>query len=156
MISEWWPPCPGIRRLACNRIRKAIEAQGKAVELRKLRDEVKQQESSIRTMQSEIDAIRMALEGGITQFEYDKLEYLDRDAPFMCDFHHNLGAEMKRLYDHGYVRETEFGSGPTLDSHRYAGQPFDMKGHYLLTDKGRVYPQLRREWQKRPRAAAAG
>ena len=51
---------------ACTRIRSVIETQGKAAELQKLKNEVKQQESDIR-------AIRVALNGIVTKFEIDYL-----------------------------------------------------------------------------------
>lgn len=139
---------------ACSRIQRSIETQGKAADWQRLNREVKEQDSAIRTMQMEIDAIRMALEGSITQFEYDKLEGLDRSGPFMCWFHDNLRPEMRRLFAHGYVAETGFGSGRSLEQHRHSGKQFDLKAHFVLTDKGRAYLKLRRDWQGRSKAAA--
>jgi hypothetical protein len=104
--------------------------------------------------QKVIDAIRTALDQVITRFEYDKLEGLEREGPFMCYFHDNLMAEMKRLYDHGFVAETEFGRGPQLEKHRGSNQPFDLKWHFVLTESGKNYLQCRRQWHNMPVAEA--
>ncbi len=101
----------------------------------------------VNEQQEILNAIRTALEGIITRFEYDKLEGLEHEGPFMCNFHDNLLSEMKQLYDHGFVDETEFGSGPKLGQYRGFGQPFDLKKHFKLTESGKKYLQCRREWQ---------
>jgi hypothetical protein len=108
--------------------------------LRDLDDRVNEQ-------QEILDAIRTAIEGIVTRFEYDKLVGLERDGPFMCNYHENLLHEMKQLYDHGFVKETEFGSGPKVDQYRGSSQPFDLKNHFVLAESGEKYLQCRREWQ---------
>jgi hypothetical protein len=141
---------------ACYRIRKAIEAQGEAADWQKLRADLNEHDTALRSMQMELETLRMALEGAITQFEYDKLEGLDHEGPFLCWFHENMRAEMRRLVAHGYAREAWFGAGRALEKHRHSGRQFDLKDHFALTDKGRAYLHLRRDWQARAGAVSGG
>ncbi len=108
----------------------------------------------VNDQQKMIDAIRTALEQVITQFEYEKLEGLERNEPFMCHYHDNMMSEMKRLYDHGFVTETEHGRGPQLAEKRGSRDRFDLKWYYKLTEPGRKYLQCRREWHNMPVAKA--
>ncbi len=96
-----------------------------------------------------INAVTTVIEFGVTtRFEYDKLKGLERDEPFMCHYHENLAAEMKRLYDRGFVAETEYGRGPHIEDKRNTKEEFDLKYYYRLTNAGKTYLKCRREWRK--------
>lgn len=96
--------------------------------------------------QKMIDALRTAVEGVVTKYEYEKLVGLGADGPFLCWFHDNLPSEMKRLYDHGFVKEAKHGSGPKL-SHQNRDEEFDLKVYYRIDEPGERYLELRRAWQ---------
>ena len=95
--------------------------------------------------QKMIDALRVAVEGVVTKYEYEKLVGLYEAGPFRCWFHENLPSEMKRLYDHGFVKEAKHGSGPKL-SNQSRHEEFDLKVYYHIDEPGKRYLQLRRTW----------
>jgi hypothetical protein len=129
----------------CTRIRNAIEAQGKAAELQKLKDEVKQQEL-------DIQAIRVALRGIMTKFEIDYLRRLAKAEPWNVRYDPDTYYRLKRLDDMGFVLPTEIdGQRRLIRIQELFGDEnipveerkwFNLKDYAEITEAGKEYVKL--------------
>jgi len=130
---------------ACTRIRNVIEALGKAAELQKLKNKVKQQES-------DIQAIRVALRGIVTKFEIDYLRRLAKAEPWPCRYDPDTYYRLKRLDDMGFVLPTVIDSDRRLIriQERFGEESipveqrewFNMKDYVEITEAGKEYVKL--------------
>jgi predicted nucleotide-binding protein len=130
---------------ACHKIRKTIEAQGKAVEVHRLKNEINRQGVDIQMMKA-------ALRGIVTRFEIDYLRRLGRDEPWNCRFDPDTYVRLKRLDDMGFVLPTLKDGGRRLvriqklfgDENIPVDQRkwFDMKEYVEITADGKNYVAL--------------
>lgn len=130
---------------ACTRIRNVIETQGKAAELQKLKNEVKQQESDIR-------AIRVALKGIVTKFEIDYLRRLAKTESWDVRYDPDTYYRLKRLDDMGFVLPTVIDGDRRLIriQERFGDESipveerkwFNMKDYVEITQDGKKYLEL--------------
>jgi hypothetical protein len=130
---------------ACTRIRDVIEALGKAAELQKLKNEVKQQES-------DIQAIRVALRGIVTKFEIDYLRRLAKAKSWDVRYEPDTYYRLKRLDDMGFVLPKVIDGQRRLIriQERFGDESipvekrewFNMKDYAEITPEGKNYLNL--------------
>ena len=97
------------------------------------------------TLQSEVDTMRIVLEGIVTKWELDKLKGLAKDDPFMVRYRSSLYGELKHLDAMGYIRPQE-GRGLRDIRNQYERnrhEKFDLKDYVRITDEGKEYLELR-------------
>lgn len=136
---------------ACAAIRRVIRDLGpsEAKTGRAITDLTERQQQQERELSQHRDAIRslqVALQGIVTNYEFDKLRGLDAARPFLCHYSDDLYNELKRLRAMGLVRNYE-GVGLSTIRSRYKDrdQQFDLKDFFFITEEGREYLRLRRE-----------
>lgn len=130
---------------ACNKIRNAMEMQGKAADLQRLKGELNRQSS-------DIQAIKVALRGIVTRFEIDYLRRLARAEPWKCRYDPDTFYRLKRLDDMGFVLPTVIeGSRRLVRIQELFGDEsipvdqrkwFDMKDYVEITEDGKGYVAL--------------
>ena len=103
------------------------------------------QEETLAQQQSEIRSLQVALQGIVTDYEYDKLAGLQSEQPFLCYYSDDLYNELKRLRAMGLVTNRE-GVGLSSIRRDYKDRPFqfDLKNFFSLTERGREYLTLRK------------
>jgi len=86
------------------------------------------QEQTLSKQQAEIRSLQVALQGIVTQYEFDKLVGLSTDAPFPCYYSDDLYAELKRLRAMSLVHHHD-GVGLSIIRKEYkdSNQQFDLK-----------------------------
>jgi hypothetical protein len=122
---------------ACTKIRNAIRAHGRSVQLGKV-------EARQDILQAQIHVLQIVIKGIVTKFEYEKLEGLARSGPFLVTYRKDdMYEELKRLDSIQYI-ERQPGYGIT-SIHRQADIPgeFDLKQYVRITDQGLEYLKLR-------------
>jgi hypothetical protein len=136
---------------ACDSIRKVIGDLGfseakVAKQLNAIRSRQEQHESQLSLQQSEIRGLQVALQGIVTQFEYDKLAGIVQEDPFLCWYSDDLYNELKRLRAMMLISNYP-GLGLSTIRQGYKDRPeqFDLKHFFFITDHGREYIRLRRE-----------
>jgi hypothetical protein len=150
-----WPRADDNKRAAvgsaCNRICQIVRDLGvvdartsKALGDLRSRQEVQGQE--LVRQQAQIRSLRVALQGIVTTYEFDKLVGLRADTPFMCYYSEDLYQELKRLRAMGLVRHHE-GTGLSVLKRDYKDRhaTFDLHRFFYITDSGVEYLNLRRE-----------
>jgi hypothetical protein len=128
---------------SCDSIRIAIEALGQAEaktaqKLTHLQARQEDIESTVRTLQ-------IVVRGILTEWEYEKLQGLARQQPFLVRFHNKMLDELYRLRALGYVTAAP---GRTISSIRGrdgTGEEFDLKEYIQITPAGQDYLTLREE-----------
>ncbi|HJQ38195.1 MAG TPA: nucleotide-binding protein [Thermoanaerobaculia bacterium] len=136
---------------ACDGIRQVIQELGpsEAKTARAITDLSEKQEQQERQLSEHRDAIRflqVALQGIVTNYEFDKLQGLDREGSFLCYYSDDLFNEMKRLRAMGLVTNYDgMGLGVIRAKYKDRDERFDMKRYFFVTDQGREYLRLRRE-----------
>jgi hypothetical protein len=129
---------------ACDSIRKIVAELGfseakVAKEVRALRSGQERQEGEIR-------ALKFAIQGIVTQYEYDKLVGLEGKGPFLCYYSEDLYNELKHLRamllikNHGTV-----GLGTIRKEYKDRDQQFDLKRYFYITEQGSDYLRIRNE-----------
>src|SRR5262249_21137713 len=107
-----WPRDDGNYRAAvgaaCDSIREEVRDLGFAdtktsQAITNLSAKQQQQEHQLDEHHDAIRSLQVALQGIVTRYEFEKLEGLTRDAPFMCYYSDDLYNEMKRLRAMGLV-----------------------------------------------------
>jgi len=98
--------------------------------------------------QAQIRSLQVALQGIVTQFEFDKLIGLSSDHAFLCYYSDDLYGELKRLRAMGLIRNHE-GTGLSTIRRDYKdrNEQFDLKRFFYITTAGQEYLTLRRELQ---------
>jgi predicted nucleotide-binding protein with TIR-like domain len=104
------------------------------------------QEVTLARQQSEIRSLQVALQGIVTDYEYDKLAGLASDRSFLCYYSDDLYNEVKRLRAMGLAKNYEgVGLSSIRREYKDRGVQFDLKQFFFLTDRGREYLNLRKD-----------
>lgn len=136
---------------ACDSIRKIIGDLGfsetkVAKQLSAIRSRQEQHESQLSFQQSEIRVLKVALQGIVTQYEYDKLVGIEQDGPFLCWYSDDLYNELKRLRAMMLIRNLlGAGLGTIRREYKDRNEQFDLKHFFFITEQGREYLRLRSE-----------
>jgi hypothetical protein len=143
---------------ACDSIRRIIRELGvseaktaaalDAIRSRQERqqEDQEQQQQELSRQRAAIRSLQVALQGVVTQYEYDKLVGLNGDQPFMCYYSEDLYNELKRLRAMNLARHHE-GTGLQAIRQQFKDTPgqFDLKRFFYITPEGREYLKLRHE-----------
>jgi hypothetical protein len=136
---------------ACDSIRKIIGDLGfsetkVAKQLSAIRSRQERHESQLSLQGSEIRVLKIALQGIVTQYEYDKLVGLEQDGAFLCWYSDDLYNELKRLRAMMLIRNHfEVGLGTIRRGYKDRNEQFDLKHFFFITEQGREYLRLRGE-----------
>jgi Predicted nucleotide-binding protein containing TIR-like domain len=139
---------------ACDSIRQVIRELGPseakmAQAIGQITSRQEEQQQELAEHQSQIRSLQVALQGIVTQFEFDKLTGLNDDQPFLCYYSEDLYSEVKRLRAMGLVENYEGTALSTIrQNYKNSNEQFDLKRFFRITDAGREYLSLRRELQK--------
>lgn len=136
---------------ACASIRRAIQALG-FVDTRTsqaVSELARKQQTSERMLSEHARQIRwmqVALQGIVTQYEFDKLVGLRRPEPFWVQYSDDLHGELKHLRAMGLARHND-GTSLSQMRDRYRGRPdrFDLRAFVHLTQAGAEYLELREQ-----------
>src|SRR5688572_26806478 len=138
---------------ACDSIRSAIRELGLSPQkttqaIGQLTSRQDRQQEELAQQQSEIRSLQIALQGIVTQFEFDKLVGLNEDHAFLCYYSEDLYGELKRLRAMGLVRNHD-GTGLSSMRRDYKdrNEEFDLKRFFYITPAGKEYLALRRDLQ---------
>jgi hypothetical protein len=107
--------------------------------LRKADEQQKNQQSEILRQGDLLEMLYEAVQHNLTDSEYKHLKNLDSDAPGY-NLNEFLPYEMIRLYQHGFVEETEFGSTGKMKNQ--GNNEFNLKNFYRITSKGKKHMHL--------------
>jgi hypothetical protein len=136
---------------ACDSIRQVIRQLGvsetrSAQAISALTSAQNRQQEELTRHSAQIRFLQVALQGIVTQFEFDKLIGLNGSAPFLCYYSDDLYAEMKRLRAMGLVHHFEgTGLGAIRRDFKDRDAQFDLKRFFYITSAGQEYVALRRE-----------
>ena len=136
------PACDSIRQV----IRELGPSEAKMVQaIGQITTKQEKQQQELAQHQSQIRSLQVALQGIVTQFEFDKLSGLNDDPPFLCYYSEDLYNELKRLRAMGLVQNYE-GTGLSTIRRNYKDRnvQFDLKLFFRITHAGREYLSLRR------------
>ena len=113
---------------------------------REIKDHQDRQGDLLLRQQAQIQALRAAVRGIVTRYEYDKLLGLSREEPFLCTYSEDMCEELKRLRALGLISHHDgTGIAKMERDHQGKTQPFDVKHYFYITDEGRRYLQIRTE-----------
>lgn len=135
----------------CDSIRKVIRDLGvtdvkSAKAIGDITSRQDRQEQELSHQQAQIRSIQVALQGIVTQYEFDKLVGLDADDIFLCYYSDDLYTELKRLRAMGLVRHREgVGLAAMRRDYKDRNEKFDLKRFFYITDQGREYLKLRHQ-----------
>lgn len=136
---------------ACDNIRQVIRELGPSQQktahaIGELTSRQNRQQQELAHQQAQIRSLEVALQGILTQYEFDKLNGLNRDEPFLCYYSDDLHAEVKRLRAMGLVSNHQgTGLGAIRRDYKDRNEQFDLKRFFYITTAGREYLFLRRE-----------
>jgi hypothetical protein len=150
-----WPRSDNNHRAAlgaaCDGIRQAIRDLGiidkkTSRAIGEIRSRQKLQGQELSRQQAQIRSLQVALQGIVTEYEFDKLVGLQRAEPFICYYSEDLYSELKRLRAMGLVRNHE-GTGFAAIKRDYKDRDkkFDLKRYFYITANGVEYLKLRGE-----------
>lgn len=153
-LSFVWPRADGSHRSAVGSatdtiariVRNLGHAESRnALAITALSARQERQEATLARQQAEIRSIQVALQGIVSDYEYDKLAGLAADRPFLCYYSDDLFDEMKRLRAMGLAMNHE-GVGLAAMQRDYKDRhvQFDLKRFFFLTERGREYLNLRK------------
>jgi hypothetical protein len=94
-------------------------------------------------IESTVKTLQIVVRGILTEWEYQKLQGLVRQQPFLVRFHNKMLDELYRLRALGYVT---MAPGRTISSLRERdgmGKEFDLKEYVQITAEGQEYLKLR-------------
>jgi len=138
---------------ACDSIRRAIHALGvseskTAHAIGALTQRQERQQEELSAQKAQIRSLQVALQGIVTQYEFEKLTGLARQPPFECYYSEDLYAELKRLRAMGLIRNHD-GTGltPLRRDYKDKNRQFDLHHFFFLTKEGKEYLALRHELQ---------
>jgi hypothetical protein len=136
---------------ACASIRRAIQALGftESKTSKTVTELARKQQTNERVLSEHARQIRwmqVALQGIVTQYEFDKLVGLHRPEPFWCDYSDDLFSELKHLRAMGLARHND-GTGLSRMRDMYRGRRdrFDLKQFFHITQAGMEYLELREQ-----------
>jgi hypothetical protein len=96
---------------------------------------------------SDLVAIKIALRGLVTKYEYNHMLQLTLDGPYNVRFGNKFFDEITRLDDIGYIHPTSSNPGGFVALRdRYSAHTeewFNLKDYMQITDDGRAYLQAR-------------
>jgi hypothetical protein len=155
MATYEWPRTDGDHQAAlgaaCDSIRKSIRDLGlseakMAKAIRALRTVQEDQAHQLTRHQAEIRSLQVALQGIVTEYEYDKLIGLIKEEPFLCYYSDDLYNELKRLRAMGLIKNhTGTGLTDIRNGYKDKDRKFDLKRYFYITRKGKEYLKLRTE-----------
>ncbi len=145
-----WPRRDGSHRsavgAACDSIRLAMRDLGVSdLKTNRQLHEIKSRQDSA---ESSIQTLQLLVRGLITKFEYEKLQHLSAEGPFMVKFHNDMIQEIKRLVAVGYVTTLRGHKVESMRERDGRGDKFDLKQYVGITDEGTAYLKLRTELLK--------
>jgi CAP12/Pycsar effector protein, TIR domain len=135
---------------ACDSVRQVIRDLGvvetkTAKTLQEIRSRQKAHGEELSRHQAEIRSLQVALQGMVSQYEYEKLVGLEREQPFMCWYSDDLYNELKRLRALGLVLNHDgTGLGSMRREYKDKNVQFDLRRFFYITAQGREYLELRR------------
>jgi hypothetical protein len=138
----------------CDSMRQAVRelglSEGKMAQaIGQLTTTQDRQEKQLAQHQAQIRSLQVALQGIVTQFEFDKLIGLNADGAFLCYYSDDLYAELKRLRAMGLVRNhQDTGLSTIRREYKDRNHQFDLKRFFYITAAGQEYLALRRELQE--------
>ena len=136
---------------ACDSIRKIVRDLGiseakTAKAISTIRTVQEAQGRRLTRQQAEIRSLQVALQGIVTQYEYDKLVGLTSLEPFLCYYSDDLYNELKRLRAMGLIRNRDrTGLSDIRRDYKDKDRNFDLKQFFYATEKGLEYLKLRTE-----------
>jgi hypothetical protein len=141
----------GLIVVACSRLIDSVTdlsigRQGVAAKFRQLENRQQEQQDQLLHQRAQIRSLQVALQGIVSQYEFDKLVGLVGEEPFLCRYSDDLFAELKHLRAMGLVIQ-HAGTGLTdmKNHHKDRPQEFDLKRFFYVTKLGREYMDLREE-----------
>lgn len=126
---------------ACDSMRLAIAALGQSDA--KTAQRITHIQARQTDIESTVKTLQIVVRGLLTEYEYQKLQGLARQQPFLVRFHNKMLDELYRLRALGYVTTAP---GRTISSVRErdgTGNEFDLKEYIQLTAEGQEYLKLR-------------
>lgn len=107
---------------------------------------IRRMESKQQAQESDLIAVKIALSGLVTKYEYDHLAGLNSAAPYRVQFGNIFFDEIRRLDAIGFVQvsgRNGRGFNAIKDDHESNRETFDLKDYMQITEEGRVYLQAR-------------
>jgi hypothetical protein len=93
---------------------------------------------------SDLAAIRTALTGLVTKYEFQHLIHLNAPRPYFCKFGYIFFDEIRRLDSIQFIRPTTAGGFNAIKSeHELNRGEFDLKQYMKITDEGKSYLRAR-------------
>jgi hypothetical protein len=116
---------------------------------REIKENQDKQGDLLLNQQEQIQALRAAVRGIVTKYEYDKLVGLSQDEPFLCTYSDDMCDELKRLRALNLIWRHD-GTGIAKMERDYRGKnlQFDLKQYFYITDEGRRYLKIRSDTEK--------
>ena len=111
---------------------------------REIRENQEKQGTLLSNQQEQIRALRTAVRGIVTKYEYDKLVGLNQEGDFLCSYSDDMFQELKRLRALNLVCHHE-GTGLARMQHDHKGSDakFNVKQYFYITPEGRRYLKIR-------------
>ena len=134
---------------ACDSVRRALRELGLSPEktthaIGQLNSRQDRQQEELAQQQSQIRSLQVALQGIVTQYEFDKLVGLNNDQTFFCYYSEDLFGELKRLRAMGLIRNYDgTGLSEIRRSYKDRNEQFDLKRFFYITPAGQEYLALR-------------
>jgi|KBSSwiStaDraftv2_1062776.scaffolds.fasta_scaffold16646_2 hypothetical protein len=134
---------------ACDSVRRALRELGLSPEktthaIGQLNSRQDRQQEELAQQQSQIRSLQVALQGIVTQYEFDKLVGLNNDHTFFCYYSEDLFGELKRLRAMGLIRNYDgTGLSEIRRSYKDRNEQFDLKRFFYITPAGQEYLALR-------------
>jgi hypothetical protein len=114
---------------------------------REIKENQEKQGGLLLNQQEQIQALRAAIRGIVTKYEYDKLLGLSVNEPFLCSYSDDMFDELKRLRALNLICHYE-GTGLAKMKQEYdknRNSKFDLKRFFYITEEGRKYLKIRGE-----------
>ncbi|MEU7859189.1 hypothetical protein [Nonomuraea sp. NPDC049141] len=107
-----------------------------------------QYEKRQNSLEADVNALRIALTGLVTKFEWDHLRRLTEQPMVMVRFREDrkLQLELERLDAMGFIKPKDNvrGLNAIVDDHAGDSDEFDLKNYVEITDDGADYLELRK------------
>lgn len=108
-------------------------------------------------LETEIQALQVAVTGLVTKYELSHLEKLAADTRAVVTYSNHMLNELERLDAMTYIVPTDLrGLNAVKQDHGSGLDDFDLKDYVRLTEEGRQYLSLRAQLAARTAAAKAG
>jgi len=115
-------------------------------------------ESKQQVQESDLAAVKIALSGLVTKYEYAHLVGLNQPGPYKVQFGNIFFDEIRRLDAIGFIHVAERngrGFNAIKDDHESNRDYFDLKDYMRISNEGQVYIQARTQATFRDVPAAA-